>query len=117
MPEKIGTTLAVVDRGGLAVCCVAACARRMRACVATAVARSDPSIARPTEPVDQRFEVEGRGVHDRWLGESRGRRVLLADAAVEDDDRIVAANLSPIAQLGDGGEGRRRFGADVPDPQ
>src|SRR5918995_3367398 len=65
------------------------------------------------QAVCQRVDVEIGGVDDGRFGEVLWRRVLLSDAAVEDDYLVVAPDLPPIAQYGDGGEGRGRLGADV----
>jgi hypothetical protein len=46
--------------------------------------------------VCKRFYVEVGGIHDGRLREFR-RRVLLSDAAVEDDDFVVTIELSRVA--------------------
>src|SRR5215216_1676698 len=66
-----------------------------------------------TQAVCKRVEVEVERVHDGGFGEILWRRVLLSDAAIEDDDFLVASDLSPVAQYGEGGEGSGGLGADV----
>src|SRR5215217_398409 len=56
-----------------------------------------------TQAMCQRVDVEVGGVHDGRLWEVLWRRVLLSDAAIENDDFFIAPDLSPIAQYWNGG--------------
>jgi hypothetical protein len=66
-----------------------------------------------TQAVCQDVEVKVVWIHDGRFGKIMRWRILLSDAAVEDDDIVVPPDLSPVAQDGDGCEGRCGLGADV----
>ena len=53
---------------------------------------------RLAQAVCKLVDVEVGGVDDRRSGEILWRRILLSDAAVEDDDIVVPPDLSPVAQ-------------------